>query len=73
MAGGNFAWFGDWRLRRPRRRVAGHAAALPSIEPVALAVQLQNVDMMREAIEQRASETLAAEYAGPFLNGKIRP
>jgi len=36
------------------------------------AAVLQNMDMMREAIEQRASETLAAEYAGPFLKGKIR-
>src|ERR1700730_13497426 len=31
------------------------------LEPVALAVQLQNMDMMREAIEKRASETLADE------------
>jgi hypothetical protein len=30
------------------------------------------MDMMREAIEQRASETLAAEDGGPFLKGKIR-
>jgi hypothetical protein len=42
------------------------------LEPVALAVQLQNMDMMREAIEKRASETLAAEDGGPFLKGKIR-
>jgi len=27
---------------------------------------------MREAIEKRASETLAAEDGGPFLKGKIR-
>src|SRR6202035_2077740 len=30
------------------------------------------MDMMREAIEKRASETLAAEDGGPFLKGKIR-
>jgi hypothetical protein len=35
------------------------------LEPVALAVQLQNMDMMREAIEKRASEPLAAEDGGP--------
>jgi hypothetical protein len=29
------------------------------------------MDMMREAIEKRASETLAAEDGGPFLKGKI--
>ena len=42
------------------------------LEPVALAVQLQNMDMMREAIEKRAGETLATEDGGPFLKGKIR-
>jgi hypothetical protein len=42
------------------------------LEPVALAVQLQNMDMMREAIEKRASETLATEDVGPFLEWKIR-
>jgi hypothetical protein len=42
------------------------------LEPVALAVQLQKLDMMREAIKKRASETLAAEDGGPFLKGKIR-
>jgi hypothetical protein len=42
------------------------------LEPVALAVQHQNMNMMREAIEKRTSETLAAEDGGPFLKGKIR-
>jgi hypothetical protein len=42
------------------------------LEPVALAIQLQNMDMVREAIEQRAGETLAAEDAGPILKWKIR-
>jgi hypothetical protein len=42
------------------------------LEPVALAVQLQNMDMMRETIEKRASETLATEDGGPFLEWKIR-
>jgi hypothetical protein len=30
------------------------------------------MDMMREAIENRASETLATEGGGPFLEWKIR-
>ncbi len=30
------------------------------------------MDMMREAIEQRAGETLALEHARPFLKRKIR-
>jgi hypothetical protein len=42
------------------------------LEPVALAVQFQNMDMVREAIEKRASETLAAEDGRPFLKGKSR-
>src|ERR1700731_1824666 len=42
------------------------------LEPVALAVQLQNMDMMREAIEKRAGQTLIAEDARPFLEWKIR-
>ena len=41
-------------------------------ESVALAVQLQNMVMMREAIEKRAGETLAAENSGPLLKGKSR-
>jgi hypothetical protein len=41
------------------------------LEPVALAVQLQNMNMMGEAIEQRAGQTLIAEDARPFLESKI--
>ncbi len=41
------------------------------LEPVALAVQLQNMDMMREAIEKRASETLATEDGGHSSNGRF--
>src|ERR1700730_3856394 len=66
--------------------VSGSAAAVASFcrsrvtppprlrlfESVALAVQLQNMVMMREAIEKRAGETLAAENSGPLLKGKSR-
>src|ERR1700730_8107446 len=41
-------------------------------ESVALAVQLQNMVTMREAIEKRAGETLAAGNSGPLLKGKSR-
>ena len=51
------------RTPPPRRRL---------LEPIALAVQLQNMDMVREAIEQRAGEPLAAEDACPFLERQIR-
>src|ERR1700680_3318242 len=56
--------------------IGGSRVAPPSclrlLEPVALAVQLQNMDMMREAIEKRAGQTLIAEDARPFLEWKIR-
>ena len=72
-SGGDFAGFGIGR----RGGLVGGLGRTPPpclrlLEPVALAVQLQNMDMMREAIEKRASETLAAEDGGPFLKGKIR-
>jgi len=41
-------------------------------QPVALAVELHNMDMVGEAIEERTSETLASENARPFLKRKIR-
>jgi hypothetical protein len=41
-------------------------------QPVALGVELQNMNMMREAIEKRAGETLDSEDAGPFLEWHVR-
>src|SRR3984893_11857073 len=72
-SGGHFAGFGIGR----RGGLVGGLGRTPPpclrlLEPVALAVQLQNMDTMREAIEKRASETLAAQDGGPFLKGKIR-
>src|ERR1700730_5098169 len=72
-SGGHFAGFGIGR----RGGLVGGPRVTPLpclrlLEPVALAVQLQNMDMMREAIEKRASETLATEDGGPFLEWKIR-
>ena len=70
-SGGDFAGFG---IGRRGGLVGGPRVTPPPclrlLEPVALAVQ--NMDMMREAIEKRASETLAAEDGRPFLKGKIR-
>jgi hypothetical protein len=40
------------------------------LKPVALAIELQ-MDMVGEAIEERAGETRAAEDAGPFLEWEI--
>ena len=42
------------------------------LEPVALAVQLQNMDMVGQAIEQRTGQALIPEDARPFLERQIR-
>ena len=41
-------------------------------QPVALAVQLQNMDMVGETIEQCAGKTLALKDTRPFLEWEIR-
>ena len=42
------------------------------LEPVALAVHLQDMDMVGDAVEQRAGEALAGKDRGPFLEGQVR-
>ena len=41
------------------------------LEPVAVCVHLQDVDMVGDAVEQRAGETLAGEHRRPFLEGQV--
>jgi hypothetical protein len=41
------------------------------LEPVAVAVQLQDIDVVGEAIEQRAGEPLGAEDRGPLLERQV--
>ena len=55
-----------WVVARP---VVGAGVALAVFEPVAVAVHLENVNVMGEAIEQRAGETLGGENAGPLVEG----
>ena len=45
------------------------AAAL--LEAVAVAVHLQDVDVMGNAVEQSAGEAFRAEDLGPFLEGQV--
>src|SRR5271154_837217 len=41
------------------------------LEPEAVAVQLKDVNVVSEAIEQRAGEALGGEHAGPLVEGQI--
>jgi len=40
-------------------------------EAEALAVHFENVDVVGEAVEDRANEALRSEYLGPFVEGQI--
>jgi len=64
-------------LHRRRRRAARRSARAPFVtrlrvsEPIALAVHVENMDMLRDAIEQRAGRTLIAEYPRSHVDGQI--
>jgi hypothetical protein len=54
------------------RRVTGSALSLLGCrEPEAFTVHLQDMDMMGEAIEQRAREPLRSEDRGPFVEWQV--
>ena len=40
-------------------------------EPEAVAVHLEDVDVMSKPIEQRAGQSLGAEHPGPLIEGQI--
>ena len=42
------------------------------VEPVAVAVHFQNMDMVGQAIEQRAGRALGTEYFRPFVERQVR-
>ena len=66
------AWEGPVGPRRQAGlfgRVLASRPALP--EPVVLAVHFQDVDMMGDAVEQRAGEALAGEHRRPFLEWQV--
>ena len=65
-----------WTHVGKRRAVAGSAVAsfcVPAalVEPVALAVHLEDVDMVGEPVEQRAGEAFGAEHLGPFVERQV--
>ncbi len=43
------------------------------LEAVAVAVHLEEVDVMGELVEERAGEALGAEDFGPFVEGQVVP
>ena len=55
-----------------RRGGRGLAGFLAVFEAIALAVQLQDVDVVGQSIEQRAGQPFGPEDLGPFVEGQIR-
>ena len=41
------------------------------IEPIALAINLEDTDVVGEAVEERAGEALGAEHLGPLVEWEI--
>ena len=54
-----------------RRGGRGLAGFLAVFEAIALAVQLQDVDVVGQSIEQRAGQPFGPEDLGPFVEGQI--
>ena len=44
---------------------------LAVLEPEAVAVELEDVNVVGKAIEQRASQALGGEHARPFVEGQV--
>ena len=55
-----------------RRGARVGAGLLAVFEAVAVAVELEDVDVMGQPVEQRAGEAFGAEDLGPFVEGEIR-
>src|SRR5271156_6453100 len=53
------------------RRLISSDMAFAVFEPEAVAVQLEDVNVMCKAIEQRASEALGGAHAGPLIEGQV--
>ena len=57
-----------WVVGSVRRRGLTPAAL---VEPVALAIHLEDVDVVGEAVEESAGKPLGAEHLGPFVERQI--
>ena len=56
------------------RRIGGSGAALrvlALLEPIAVAVHFEDMDVMGESVEQGAGKALGGEHAGPLVEGKV--
>ncbi len=62
-------WSGGLRLAGVGAGRAPAVLALP--EPKALTVNLEDVDVMGEAVEERPRQALGAEHAGPLVEQQI--
>ncbi len=53
------------------RRFWGFLPFLALVETVAVAVHLQNLDMVCEPIQQSPGQAFRAEYLGPFIEWQV--
>jgi hypothetical protein len=53
------------------RRLIFTEVALAVFEPEAVAVELEDVNVVSKAIEQRDGESLGGEHAGPLVEGQV--
>src|ERR1019366_9229744 len=53
------------------RRLIVIAVALAVFESEAVAVEFEDVNVVGKAIEQRASQALGGEHAGPLVEGQV--
>ena len=49
----------------------GRGVLSAALEPVAVAVHLQDVDVVGEPVQQGSGEPLRAEHVGPFVEGQV--
>ena len=49
----------------------GFVFGLALLEPEALAVHLEDMDVMGQAVEERAGEAFRSEDLGPFIEGQV--
>ena len=71
-SGSEFPERGNAEERSGCRSGRGLAGFLAVFEAIAVAVELEDVDVMGQPVEQRAGEAFGAEDLGPFVEGEIR-